>query len=331
MANKLLFCLISILLGKNLFAQIDSSKIEKAHILGINHVGMNVKNLKKSISFYQNVFGLKASETSTYRKQLRKYANLNKKTALIYGPNANLEISQFDQKGDDDIMPFQGPGITHVCYQVPTIKPVYSKFQPNSATIFSRGNKPIDLGGYGIYYTYVHDPDKILFENEQMDKPHFEEDTWIGHVAIACTNIDNMVDFYTKFLNKKTHRRSEVLKDNPKLDAIGNVDNIRLKGAWFRTENMVFEFWEYQHPKPIVKTENRPFNAIGYSFIAFEVENAQYEYKRLKKLGMNILQKPIKTNDKTEFKLRDPEGNLLLIQEIKGENSLRNKKKLTEK
>lgn len=331
MSNKIFLGLLIILLSYNLFSQTDSTKIEKAHILGINHIGVNVKDLEKSIAFYENVFGLKASETNVYRKPLLKYANLNKKKALIYGPNANLEMTQFDAKGNDEILPFQGPGITHICYQVPSNKPVYSKFSKAGATILSRGNNPVDLGGYGIYYTYVRDPDKILFENEQMDKPHFEQDAWIGHVAIACSSIDNMVEFYTKFLGKTTHRRSEVLKDNPKLDAIGNTDNIRLKGAWFRTENMVFEFWEYQNPKPIAKPRNRPYNAIGYSYIAFEVENARYEYQRLKKLGIKILQNPSVTINKTEFKLRDPEGNLLLVQEIKGLNSLRNKLKLTEK
>ncbi len=317
-------------------AQIDSSKVLKANILGINHIGVTVENLERSYRFYKKTFGLDVAEAKFLKKGTKseKQAGLgvlDRKIVVLEGPNAGIELMEFDQKGANNLLAIPGPGITHICYQVPSTKPVYDKFATAGATIISRGDKPIDLGGYGIYYTYVRDPDQVLFENEQMDKPHFEEDTWIGHVAIATKNIDKMVDFYSKFLDKKPHRRSVVNKDNSKLDAIGNVDNIRLKGAWFRTENMVFEFWEYQNPKPAEITEPKPLNDIGYSYIAFEVANIQNEYKRLKMNGLEILSKVNSSKYIKEFLMRDPEGNLLLIQELKSERSLKYKKKLMEK
>ncbi len=330
MIKAFLLNLALLFFTEKLIAQIDFTKISKPKILGINHIGATVKNLDKSVEFYEKVFGLKKVDSIIYKKSFKKYAFVNRKLAILSGPNANIHLTEFDQKGLENIDPIVGPGITHICYQVPSTKPVYSNFKPNGAIILSRGNAPVDLGGYGIYYTYVRDPNQILFENEQMDTPHFQEDTWIGHVAIACTHIDKMVDFYTKFLGKDTHRRSEVSKDNPKLDAIGDIDNIRLKGAWFRTENMVFEFWQYLNPKPNLKADNKAQNSIGYTYISFEVENCKEEYKRLKALGFKILQKPTKAKN-CQFQLRDPEGNLLLIQEIHDETSLKFKKKLTEK
>jgi catechol 2,3-dioxygenase-like lactoylglutathione lyase family enzyme len=325
-----IFNLLLLFFSEKIEAQIDSTKIPKPQILGINHIGVTVKNLPKSVDFYEKVFGLKKVDSIRFLKPLRKTAHLNRKTTIISGPNANIHLTEYDKKGNENIEPIADPGITHICYQVPSTRPVHQKFTEFGGSWISRGNKPVDLGGYGIQYSYVRDPNQILFENEQMDTPHFQEDTWIGHVAIACTDIDKMVDFYTIFLGKKPHRRSEVNKDNPKLDAIGDIDHIRLKGAWFRTENMVFEFWQYLNPKPDLKLENKAQNSIGYTYISFETENVKQEYKRLKALGIKVLHKPTKAKNSL-FQLRDPEGNLLEIQEIHDSNSLKFKKKLTEK
>ena len=81
-------------------------------------------------------------------------------------------------------MPVSGPGVTHVCYQIPNSKPIYDKIKTLGAVIVSRGSKPVDVGGYGIQYAYAKDADGLMFEMEHFDKPKFTEDTWVGHVSI---------------------------------------------------------------------------------------------------------------------------------------------------
>jgi catechol 2,3-dioxygenase-like lactoylglutathione lyase family enzyme len=225
-------------------------------------------------------------------------------------------------------MPIQGPGITHVCYQVASTSPIYAQLNPAGAKIISRGDSPVDLGGYGIYYTYFRDIDCVLVENEQMDKPFFTDKTWVGHVAIACQKIDSMLVFYTKLLGKETHRRSTVNYDNPKLDAIGDIDHIRLKGAWIRLPNMIFEFWEYQNPKPSsVYTKHE----IGYSQISIEVKNIHKAYGDYKNMGFKIVSKLKNMRGESYFEMHDLEGNSLKIIQLDGRNSLKNKKVSTEK
>ena len=61
-------------------------------------------------------------------------------------------------------MPPKGPGMTHTCYQSPEWYSSYEKFKANGADILSRGDQPIDLGGYGVTYAYAYDAEGHMME-----------------------------------------------------------------------------------------------------------------------------------------------------------------------
>jgi catechol 2,3-dioxygenase-like lactoylglutathione lyase family enzyme len=209
-------------------------------------------------------------------------------------------------------MPIAGPGITHICYQSPANRSIYDKAKANKATVVSRGNAPVDRG-FGIQYAYIKDIDQIMFEIEQLDKPPFDQDHWIGHVALVTHDIDRLVEFYTQLLGHKPHNRIDNIKNSTKLDDIANIDSLKLRAAWFKVGNMQLEIWQFDNPKTIAATAPHSFTKIGYQKIVFEVTDISRDYQRMKTLGANFLSKPVSS----AVLLRDPDGNLLELTELK--------------
>ncbi len=311
MKKIILFALISNLV----FSQKDTTA---PTIKGIHHVSLSVKNLESTIAFYKETFALKEFENYEIKKpvlleKVSKIKHFDRRVAILKGANCDFEFVQFkgSEKQIVSKMRVEGPGITHVCYQIPMEKSIYEKVKTLGAKMVSRGDKPVDLGGYGIYYAYARDENNIMFEMEHFDKPPFKEDIWIGHVSIVTPDIDRLVEFYTKVFGIKPYRRVDKPK-NPKFDDIGDIDGISLSAAWFRLDNMILELWQYHNPITKFPEQTPEFNQIGYHEIALEVVNIENDYKRLCAKSVNFLSKPV--NKKVFF--RDPDGNLWSLNEL---------------
>lgn len=293
-------------------------------VKGINHVSVSVTDLDRSVQFYKNTIELnELSKTSISSavavEQAAGFKHVNRKVAILNSANAHIELNQFEGNKQPCTMPIPGPGITHVCFQSPAANPIYAKSKSLGATIVSRGSAPVDRG-FGIQYAYIRDQDNILFEMEQLDKPTFSENCWVGHVAIVTHDIDRLVAFYTQLLGNKPHNRVDNIKNSPKLDDIANMDSLKLRGAWFKVGNMQLEMWQFDNP-PIKAAEHpRSFTQTGYQKISLEVGDLASEYKRLSEIGVRFLSKPVTTKERSEVFLRDPDGNLLLLQEFKTNN-----------
>jgi catechol 2,3-dioxygenase-like lactoylglutathione lyase family enzyme len=250
-------------------------------VKGIHHVCLSVTDLDRSLAFYQAATSLEVAVGS--RDEPGEVATLR-------GPNCSLELIEFPRARRPSVdMPVQGPGITHVCYQSATVDDVYGSFLAAGATPVSRGTEPVDLGGYGVYYAYARDPDGIMFEVEHLDRPEFEGDFWIAHVALASPDLDRLVDFYRTLLGIEPYRRSELI-EGPQFDAVAGIDGVRLRAAWFGVGNMILELWQYLHPPPGGRAEPRGPERIGYNTIAFEVDDLV-----------------------DEVHTRDPDGNLISL------------------
>lgn len=305
-------------------------------VKGINYIGLSVMDLKKSLTFYKSATGMTESDRFVVKNKLKiekksGFTHTNREIAVLQGANAYLELTEFEGEKMPSKMPVQGAGFTHICFQIPNTKPIYKKVKDLGATIVSRGNAPVDIGGYGIQYAYAKDASGIMFEMEHFDKPNFTEDTWLGHIAIVTPDIDRIVAFYTQLLGIAPYRRNDDIKNNPKLDAIADIDGLKIKGAWFKTGNMILEIWQFISPETKPNSSPLPITQVGYSKIGFEVGDIASDYQRLKEKGVNFLSNPFKTEDGKMVYLRDPDGNLLLLQEFEknSKRSIDKLKKLT--
>jgi catechol 2,3-dioxygenase-like lactoylglutathione lyase family enzyme len=289
-------------------------------IKGIHHINISVQDLDASVAFYKNAFALQELERTAIRRPLNseeagKIPHFKRETAFLKSPNVFFELTAFKGAKNTPLskMPIEGAGITHVCYQAPMAQAIYEKVKTLGAKMVSRGDKPVDLGGYGIYYAYTREANNIMFEMEHFDNPPFKDPVWVGHVAIVTPDIDRLVAFYTRVLGIRPHSRADNIKPNSKLDDIGGVDSIRLRGAWFKLDNMQLELWQYDNPRTPTPNSPRRINEIGYHSIAFEVGDLDKEYARLTTWKIPFLSKPIFENKQKTVFLRDPDNNLISL------------------
>jgi catechol 2,3-dioxygenase-like lactoylglutathione lyase family enzyme len=311
-----------LLLCPPLFSQNKALADSVSTIKGINHISLSVRDLSRSIAFYKQAIGLEDKILFSIKKRVpvEKKSGIKhapRKVAILQGPNGQVELIQFRRQNKDahSNMPVQGPGITHICYQSSMSNSIYSKSKTADATIVSRGDAPVNRG-YGIHYAYIRDGDSIMYEVEQFEKPPFTDAVWLGHVAIVTPDIDRLVAFYTLLLGTKPINRIDNIKNNPKLNDIANIDDLKLRGAWFKVGNMLLEMWQFENPVPKSITEPASFTKIGYQKIAFEVSDIQHEYKRLKDKNVQFLSAPVIDKTVSIVYLRDCDGNLISLHQF---------------
>lgn len=303
-------------------------------IIGLNHIGLSVKDLDSTLAFYQEAtdFELVSRETvskSNDADRLFGHQDITYEVAVLKAPNMLFELTEFshNQQASARRMPPQGPGMTHTCFQSPSEDPGWAKFIKAGATPLSRGGEPVDLGGYGVTYGYAYDPEGNMMELEQLDVKVLSrvgydktwqdlgEVMWMSQVALATHDIDRLMDFYRDVLGFKPYRKAE-LSDNVRADEIANIDNLHIKGGWFRLNetSKVMEFWQYLNPVTPEFEGARKVTDLGYSF-SLEVTDIEKEYQRLTDLGLKFVSKPVRLGEFWQAYTRDLDGNIFSLRQ----------------
>ena len=303
-------------------------------ILGINHIGLSVRDLDKVLAFYKQTtnFELVRRETVTHNKHadaLFAYPGISYEIAVLKAPNMLFELVEFSHNQSQPIkrMPPEGPGMTHTCFQSPSTNPGYDKFVNAGAELLSRGDAPVDIGGYGVTYAYAYDPEGNMVELEQLDGKVLSragydnawqdlgEDMWMSQVALATHDLDALVNFYQRALGFDPYRKADI-SGRDKFDDITDIDDLHLKAAWYRLNetSKVLEIWEYVNPVTPKFEGSRDVTALGYSF-SLEVGDIQAEFKRLTQLGVQFIGEPVKLNDFWQVYARDLDGNIFSLRQ----------------
>ncbi len=304
-------------------------------IIGLNHIGLSVKDLDKTLAFYQQ-----GSEFEVIRREtvsnnasadaLFGRAGVEYEVAVLKAPNMLFELREFKHNADLDLnqaMAPQGPGMTHTCFQSPIHDSGYDKFVKAGAKRLSRGNKPVDLGGYGVTYAYVYDPEGNMLELEQLDGKvlaragydnawqDMGESMWMSQVGLATHNLERMMGYYQNVLGFEPYRKAE-LADNEKLDDITNIDKLELSVGWFRLNetSKVLEIWEYESPATPEFKGERALSAFGYSF-SLEVDDIQAEFTRLSEQGVDFVGEPVQLAGFWQVYARDIDGNVFSLRQ----------------
>jgi catechol 2,3-dioxygenase-like lactoylglutathione lyase family enzyme len=282
-------------------------------IKGIHHIGISVTDVSASLDFFKGAAHLDEQAMSSFSgKGLA--ASEPQATAIVKGPNAFLELMQFDT-ATPNVIPVEGPGFTHICFQSPAEQTMYNKFTSEGAKAVSWGDGPVDLGGYGVHYAYLRDHDDTMYEVEQIDHPKFEGQVWIAHVALVSHDIDALMAFYSAIFDIEPYRRVNKVV-GPRVDEVTGLKDARSRAGWFNIGNMVFEIWEYISPVTPKKTVHSSFETIGYNKFTFEVSNLEIEVSRLKNLGVEFTHEIIKTPIGREIYAKDPDGNRFSLLEL---------------
>lgn len=272
-------------------------------VKGIHHVGLSVADVERALGFYQSVTPLERVDR----------AGVVDRAVVLRAPNAYLEMSA-TPRADMPVMPVEGPGVTHICFQSPASTALYSSFIDVGAAPVSTGDAPIDLNGTGVRYGYARDPDGVMFEVEQLDDPKFSDPMWLAHVALASPDIDRLVEFYETVIGIEPYGRVNKVT-GPRVDEVTGLDDARARAAWFNCGNMILEAWEYLSPRPAEMVEPRPADGAGYSRVVFEVADLDDQIERLTDAGLGF--GPIAATGGSRLAFaRDPDLNLIGFLEL---------------
>ena len=117
-------------------------------VLGINHIGIAVKNLEDAKKLYCDVLGFEKVEEK--RLEGRKVSIVFLKAGatmieLLEGIGENSPVSKFVEK--------RGEGIHHICYEVENIEETLRAYEEKGITLIDREARP---GAEGKPVAFLH-------------------------------------------------------------------------------------------------------------------------------------------------------------------------------
>ena len=303
-------------------------------LLGVNHIGLSVRNLDASLDFYQKASGFKLIRREVVRNsaaadKLFGRAGVEYEIAVLEAPNMLFELIEFSHNRDTPIskMPVQGPGMTHTCFQTPAELSGYDKFKRAGAEVLSRGEGPVDLLGQGVTYAYAYDPEGNMIELEQLDSNLLDQSAekskwlgqdlnmWVTQVALVTHDIERLTDYYAKILAFDPYREAAI-DSRITFDEVTDIDNMGLLATWFRMNerSKTLEFWEYTNPKTSEFVGNRLSTALGYSY-SIEVGDIQAEFARMADLGVKFVSEPVLLDGFWQAYANDIDGNVFSLRQ----------------
>ena len=306
---------------------------EDSVILGVNYVGVSVADIEAAERYYLAAMGVKTVSdeplvADNFLAPLLEGDDASAETRLIRSANAQLRLMAFANPSAHGqataAVPVNGPGLAHVCFQAAQKTNIYRN-------ALEAGAKPIGAkelvtlsSRNPVKYGYITDPLGIITEIEEVDVAALElpeppkNDYRMRHVAFATPDLESMVQFYSAFLGGQKPRRigNWFHLSGEAIDKVSGLKDAEIEMAWFQLRNLELEFGQY-YSHPVKRpTKARPLDAPGYNMIVFDVSSIEKARKRLEDAGGTIVT-PIGMLDDGRIVFgRDPDGNLIGLQEL---------------
>ena len=143
--------------------------------LGIDHAGITVSDLDRSIAFYRDVLGLEVlvvfERSSADIGRVVGYPDARLRIGFLRAPgdSARLELLQYlTPTGTPQSYETRNPGTGHVCFRVTDIHAVYRQVVAAGLEVRSDGPVEITEGpNRGLLALYFRDPDGYTIELHQ--------------------------------------------------------------------------------------------------------------------------------------------------------------------
>lgn len=137
----------------------------------------------------------------------------------------------------------------------------------------------------------------------------------VHHFAIHVHDMDRMIKFYQEAFGFEVVGEPFSWSNDDFIDRIVDVKGSAARGAMMRAGTCYIEMFQYSAPAPSVTKALNPYDK-GYTHFCVDVTEIEYEFERLKGLGMTFSQPgPIDVGHVKTIYGRDPEGNLIEIQQ----------------
>lgn len=145
----------------------------KVPLRALNHVGLTITNLERTLEFYRNAFGIepviRGKGGGGDVERSLGLAGASIAFAFLEFGNARIELLQFDRPaGKDNDRWVNDAGVAHVCFEVDDVWESYRQMAARGVDFVS---PPITLEDgplTGLSYVYFRDPDGIALQLYQL-------------------------------------------------------------------------------------------------------------------------------------------------------------------
>jgi len=133
----------------------------KSNINGLQHIGIPVSDLDKTIIFYQNL-GFETDLKTDIEED-------NGKTNVAFMKNKNLvlEFYQMEGEGLEEVLSREDGHIDHIALDVKDVKKAYSKLEKMNYNIIDSEIQFIPFFKNGVKYFRIKGPDNEIIEFNQ--------------------------------------------------------------------------------------------------------------------------------------------------------------------
>jgi glyoxylase I family protein len=143
------------------------------------------------------------------------------------------------------------------------------------------------------------------------------------HVALSTPNLERLSGFYIDILGfEKVDWQGGWGRGSEVIDRIVGLKGSAARQVMLRAGNLYVEVFEYLSPEPKRNESDPRACDHGYTHFALDVSDIEAEYRRLSAAGMRFNSPPVFDHEQGLAGTygRDPDGNLIEIQEVLNRN-----------
>lgn len=140
----------------------------------------------------------------------------------------------------------------------------------------------------------------------------------IHHVALNTGDFRKMLTFYRDILGFETIYERDWENDQA-CDAVVDLKDSAAQVAIMRAGNAYLELFQYRKPASRNAAPLRPCDR-GYTHFCLEVSDIDQEWERLSQSGMTFSRRPVDFGDVKAIYGKDPDGNVIELQEVLDRN-----------
>jgi catechol 2,3-dioxygenase-like lactoylglutathione lyase family enzyme len=311
-----------------------------AQIKKIDAIGITVKDMNRSVQFYETVLGFKKIADNEFSgaayEKLNGVFGLNIRVVRMQLGDECIELTDYltaggrsipeDQKSND--LFFQ-----HIAIVVSDMDKAFDQLKNNNVEFVSTAPQTLPVtnaAAAGIKAFYFNDIDNHNLElicfpkgkgNPKWQNSNGKIFLGIDHTAIGVSSTANSQKFYQDVLG--IERKGDSWNFGTEQEHLNNVEGASLHITGYRAgAGPGVEFLEYLKPGPgkIYPTNTRADDIWFWQTTLF-TDDAETLYNKLKTLGYAFVSKELVHNHSNgvhtkSFIVKDPDGHAMLVKEM---------------
>jgi len=300
-------------------------------ILGLNHIGIGVTHIEKSLHFYREVMGFKRIvwDVTVWDRGICQVIGRSVKARVVFLENeiggGALKLIQLLPLYDHETghtprslasdRRWGDPGHLEVALEVSDVDRTYDRFEKQGLDIMLSPQHWVIPGTLDGTYFYVKDPDgtfvEIIGGAKKETLSHVQGVHGLNHVAMGVRNMDRSLNFYCHVLGFTV--LIDVCGTFPGEETVvGEKIELRIvmlghPNGGARVE--LVQILPPNHPKPI--PPERRWGDIGVMEAALKVRDIEEVYRKMSSVNVQFLS-PVSTLPGTQIRylfIADPDDN----------------------